>query len=264
MYLIFLIYAGIGIAAGILAGLLGIGGGIIIIPSLVYVFSAYAVVPHDALMQYVVGTSLAAIITTTVFSLYAQYHRGTLSWPLFYKLVPGIIVGTVAGAFLARILDTHVLKISFGLFMMFVSLQTFFGIQATKHQELPGRINRSLASLAIGVVSGLLGISGGALTIPYLTYYNVPIRQAMAASTSCGIVISFTGMISFIILGWHQPGAPAWSSGYVYWPAVLIIALCSPWFVGLGSALSGRLPVVGLRRIFGIFIFLVGLEMLVE
>lgn len=129
---------------------------------------------------------------------------------------------------------------------------------------MPGVINRSLASLSIGIVSGLLGISGGALTIPYLTYYNVSIRQAMAASTACGIVISIVGMVSFIIIGWNKPNAPAWSSGYVYWPAVFMITLLSPWFVAVGSKLSHHLPVVTLRRIFGVFIFLVGLEMLLE
>lgn len=181
-----------------------------------------------------------------------------------FKLVPGIIIGTIAGALLATILNTHVLKLSFGLFMMIVSVQTFFGISAKKSQEMPGIINRSLASLIIGIVSGLLGISGGALTIPYLTYFNVPIRQAMAASTACGIVISVVGMLSFIVIGWHKPDAPAWSSGYVYWPAVLMITLLSPWFVALGSRWSHHLPVITLRRIFGIFIFLVGLEMLLE
>lgn len=257
-------YAGIGIVAGLLAGLLGVGGGIIIIPALVFIFSLYAVVPSDSLMQYVVGTSLAAIIATTLFSLYMQYHRGTVSWSVFFKLVPGIVIGTIAGALLATVLNTHILKISFGLFMMIVSAQTFFGISAQKGRELPGWINRSVASLVIGIVSGLLGISGGALTIPYLTYFNVPIRQAMAASTACGIVISMVGMVSFILTGWDKPNAPAWSSGYVYWPAVLMISLLSPWFVVLGARWSHHLPVVTLRRIFGAFIFLVGLEMLLE
>ena len=100
------------------------------------------------------------------------------------------------------------------------------------------------------------------MTVPYLTYFKISIRQAMAASTACGIVIALTGTIGYIITGLHQAGAPAWSSGYVYWPAVLAIGVLSPFFVVLGAKLSQRLPVEILRRIFAIFIFIVGLQML--
>lgn len=138
MYILLSAYAVIGILAGLLAGLLGVGGGIIIIPTLVFIFSLYSVVPADSLMQYVVGTSLAAIIATTLFSLYTQYHRGTVAWPIFFKLAPGIIIGTIAGALLATVLDTHVLKISFALFMMIISAQTFFGISTKKAKKCQG------------------------------------------------------------------------------------------------------------------------------
>jgi uncharacterized protein len=255
-------YILVGALAGLLAGLLGVGGGIIIIPALVFIFSTQTSIPSEALMLYVVGTSLASIIATTIFSLSIQHRRGFVSWAMFLKLLPGIVIGTVLGILLANFLDTHVLKALFGVFMILMAAQTFFRFKQSRHEELPGRLNCGIASIFIGLSSGLLGIGGGALTVPYLTYFKISIRQAMAASTACGIVIAVTGMVGYIITGLHQVGAPAWSSGYVYWPAVLAIGLLSPFFVMLGAKLSQRLPVEILRRIFAIFIFIVGLQML--
>ena len=254
-------YAFVGAMAGGLAGLLGIGGGIIIIPSLFFIFSSQGLLPQHMLMQFVVGTSLAAIITTTLFSLRAQYQRGVPFWPIFSQLAIGIVIGTIAGVILASYLNTQMLKSLFGVFMVVVAIQMFFRIRESKEQGLPGFVSRSIASLCIGLSSGLLGISGGALTIPYLTYYKISIREAMASSTACGVLIAITGTISFMIAGWGKTGV-AWSAGYVYWPAALMITLASPLFVKLGNALSHRLPVETLRKILALFICLVGIQML--
>jgi uncharacterized membrane protein YfcA len=213
-------------------------------------------------MQFVVGTSLAAIITTTLFSLRAQYQRGVHFWPIFSRLAIGIVVGTVIGVVLASILNTHILKSLFGIFMVLVAAQMFFKFHESKQEGLPGFASRTIASLIIGLSSGLLGISGGAMTIPYLTYYKISIREAMASSTACGVLIAITGTISFIISGWGHVEHPAWSTGYVYWPAALMITACSPVFVKLGNAWSNRLPVDTLRKILAIFILIVGVQML--
>ncbi len=261
--LIFIVYILIGAMAGTLAGLLGVGGAILVVPSLVLVFSTQHIVPADQLMHYIVGTSLAATFVTTLFSLRAQYRYGNFSWPLFNKLWPGIAIGTILGTSFATLLNTHFLRILFGVFMVVVSIQTFFRLRESAQEGLPPSLFRWIATLLIGVFAGLLGISGGALTIPYLTYYQTPIRQAMAASTACGVIIAIVGTISFMVLGLHQANAPAWSTGFIYWPAVLGIALGSPWCAALGAAWSSRLPVITLRRVFAAFLFIVGINMLV-
>lgn len=262
MILSLLIYIIIGALVGTLAGLLGIGGGLVIIPTLIFIFSSDPTIPANALMHFAVGTSLAASISTTLFSLRAHHYHGNVTWPLFLELLPGIGIGTIGGVVIASFLDTHVLKTVFGYCLLLIAMEMFFKITQGR-QELPGMLGQSLVALVIGVFSGLLGISGGALTIPYLIHFNVPIRQAIGASTACGVVITLIGACSFMIAGQHVLNPPAWSTGYVYWPTALGIALTSPWFVKLGILLSNRLPVIVLKRTFAGFLFLIGLKMLI-
>jgi uncharacterized membrane protein YfcA len=259
-----LTYLLIGVLAGFLAGLLGVGGGIIIIPALAYVFSLQPNIPPADLMHMVIGSSLAAILATTLYSLRLQYRHGYLSWPIFLQLLPGIILGTLLGTVLAAYLNTKALRILFGAFMLLMALQLFFRLRESKVEKLPSKFNQWVAALFIGVSSGLLGVGGGAFTIPYLTYFKIGIRNAMAISTACSVVIAVTGMCGFIFTGWSRPDLPAWSSGYVYWPAVLAIGLSSLLFVRLGARLSHRLPVGTLRRVFAVFILLIGLQMLFQ
>jgi len=264
MYWQLIEYALIGVIAGILSGLLGIGGGIVIIPALVLVFSSYTqIIPPDQLMHYVVGTSFATIMVTTLFSLRAQYRRGTVFWPIFSRLFMGVAIGTILGTCLASILHTQVLKTIFAVFMILIALQMFFHLYESTREGLPRPIYRWLAALFIGGSSGLLGIGGGALTIPYLTYFKVPIREAMAASTACSVLIAFLGAIGFMITGLLQtsPHIP-WTTGYIFWPAAIVITIVSPLFVKLGNVWSNLLPVETLRKILAGFILLVGIKML--
>lgn len=255
-------YCVIGILAGLLAGLLGVGGGIIVVPCLAYVFSNQNI-PHDSLMHVVAGTSLAAMIVTTLFSLRGHYQRGIIFWPLFTRLLPGIMLGTMAGTVLARFLDTHVLRILFGLFVLVIAIRMFFQEHDHVRHKFPGPLGRWSAALFIGMSSGMLGIGGSTLSIPFLTYFNISMRNAMAISTACGFIVAVTGTIGFIIVGWHQTDMPHWSTGYIYWPAALGVALGSPLFTLWGASLSHRLPVETLRRIFSVFLFVIGLQMLI-
>src|SRR5262249_27097767 len=145
-------------------------------------------------------------------------------------LLPGIVIGVILGTLLAKILDTRVLRILFGVFMILAAAQTFFRLRESQRAELPGPGNRWFATIFIGIFSGLLGISGGALTIPYLIYFRTPIRRAMGASTACGVIIALIGAVGFILTGWSETRDIPWCSGFVYWPAAFGIALASPWF----------------------------------
>lgn len=261
MLLQLLEYLLIGAGAGILAGFLGIGGSVIVVPSLLWVFSSHLAVPNPQIMKFVLGTSLAATVGTTIFSLRVQCKHGNMSWSLFKGFLPGITVGTVCGVLLAVLLDTHVLKTLFGVFVILVAAQLFFRLRESKTPGIPTRIKRSIAGVFIGSFAGLLGIGGGMLTIPYLTYYQVDIRKAMAVSTACSIIIALTGTISFMLAGIHL-SYPDWSTGFVYWPAALVIACASPWFTVVGAHWSRGLSSKVLRNIFAIFLFVVGLNML--
>ncbi|HVV69806.1 MAG TPA: sulfite exporter TauE/SafE family protein [Gammaproteobacteria bacterium] len=259
-------YLLIGAVAGTFAGMLGVGGSVVVVPALAFVFSAHKIIPANSLMHFVVGTSLAATIVTTLFSLRIQYHKSSLSWDVLFKLIPGIALGVITGAVLARFLHSHVLRVLFGVFIILVSAQTFFRFRESKEQGLPGTVNRWLASLFIGIFSGLLGTSGGPLVIPYLTYFKTPIREAMVVSTACGVVITLVGTVGFMMTGWFDPSiqSVSWNTGYVYWPAVLAIAMGSPLFAALGAAWSYRLPVERLRQFFAAFLLILGLGMLLH
>lgn len=259
-------YLLIGAISGMFAGLLGVGGSIVVVPLLALVFSVHNIVSAQSLMHFVVGTSLAATTATTLFSLRVQYHKSTLSWDVFFKLIPGITLGVILGTVLASFLHSHVLRVLFGVFIILVSAQTFFRFRESKVPGLPGAVHRWIASWFIGTFSGLLGISGGPLVIPYLTYFKTPIREAMVVSTACGVVVTVVGAVGYMIIGWLDPNIESvpWNLGYVYWPAAVVIAIGSPVFATLGAAWSYRLPVERLRHIFAAFLLILGLGMLLH
>lgn len=255
-------YALIGAASGILAGLLGLGGGVVIIPALAFIFTQQAHIPNDAIMHFAIGTSLASIIVTTLYSFRAQYRYGNFRFELFKQLIPGIFIGTIIGALLSSVIETRMLKILFGLFMIIISTQMFFSFGNSDTRQLKSG-SRWMGSLFIGTSSGLLGVGGSAFMTPWLNYFNIPIRQAIAASTACGVIISLTGTTTYILTGLQNNDLLIpWSTGYIYWPAVIAIACSSLLFVNLGVLLSFKLPVITLRYVFAVFVFLVGLNML--
>lgn len=262
-----IIYLIIGAFAGIMAGLLGVGGGLVVVPCLVYIFASQHVFPDNLVMHVVTGTSLAAMISTTLFSLRAHYHRGAEFWPVFKLLLGGMIVGVITGTILAKYLYSKDLMLLFGLFVLVISIHMFLPSkqeEATQTQQLPGVAGRWSAAILIGISSGLLGIGGSTLCIPFLTYCKVPIRNAMAVSTAGGLMIAIIGTVTFILTGWGEPGLPAWTTGFIYWPAAIAIGLSSPWFATLGAALSHKLPVKVLKRLFAVFLLIVALQMLLK
>lgn len=256
-----LIYLFTGVVAGILAGLLGVGGGIIIVPALVFVFHAQNFEPA-VIVHLAIGTSLASIVLTSISSVRAHHKRGAVQWPVFWKLTPGIIVGSLVGAAIAGWLPTEALRVVFAVFVLLVSLQMGLGAKPAPHRELPGTLGVSLAGTLIGIVSALVGIGGGALTVPFLVWCNVAMRNAVAISAACGLPIAVAGSVGFFLAGLEEPGLPAWSSGYLYWPAAAGIAVASVLFAPLGARLSHQIPADRLKRFFALFIAFVGLRML--
>lgn len=250
-----------GAAAGLLAGLLGVGGGLVIVPALAWLLGRHGV-PGEHLMHLAVGTSLAAIIPTALSSLLAHRRRGSVHWPAVRGLLPGIIAGALGGAWLARQVSSPGLALFFGGFEILVALQLFLAVKPVAHRGLPGRVGMGLAGAVIGTVSALLGIGGGTLTTPFMLWNGIDIRRAVGTSATCGLPIALSGAAGFVWSGWLPMAGQAWTTGFVYWPAVAGIVLTSVPLAPSGARLAHYLPRVLLQRVFALFLLLVGVKML--
>ena len=250
-----------GAVAGIMAGLLGIGGGLVIVPALAWVFAAQGF-SADSLMHFAVGTSLAAIVPTALSSLLAHHQRGSVYWSATYRLTPGIVVGGLAGAALARVISSPGLALMFGLFEIAVALQLALGRQPGGHRSLPGTAGMGLAGSLIGLLSALLGIGGGTLTTPFLLWHGIDIRRAVGTSATCGLPVALAGATGFAIAGLGSPVQPGPNTGFIVWPAMAAVAVTSVLLAPAGASLAHRLPRTVLRRVFALFLLLVGARML--
>lgn len=261
MYQTLVAFLGIGMIVGILAGLLGVGGGLVIVPVLLAAFMAQAV-PQSVAVHLAAGTSLATICITSFASMHAHHRHGVVRWSEVIALTPGLILGAVGGAMLAKRLPGEMLRILFGLFVLSVAVQMGFGLRPSPHRQLPGSFGIYLVGALIGMVSALVGIGGGSLTVPFLTRCNVPVREAVGTSAACGLPIALAGAMGFMVSGWEVTGLPPYSTGFVYWPAFAGIVVTSIAFVGVGAQWAHRLPARLLQRLFALFLCGVGLLLL--
>ena len=256
-----IVYLLVGAFAGVLAGLLGVGGGLIIVPALALVFHQQGVA-DAVIMHLAIGTSLASIVLTSLSSMFAHHRRGAVHWSAFRGLTPGIVIGALAGAAVADRMPSHALRVFFGVFVLAVAAQIAFNLMASPHRQLPGKPGLAAAGGVIGAVSSIVGIGGGSLTVPFLVWCNLNIRQAVATSSACGFPIAVAGATGFVLAGWNTSGLPPYSSGYLYWPAQLGIAFASVAFAPLGARLAHTLPTGFLRKVFAVFLAVIGVRML--
>ncbi|NNF51380.1 MAG: sulfite exporter TauE/SafE family protein [Gammaproteobacteria bacterium] len=250
----------VGILAGLGAGMFGIGGGFIIVAALSVLFAQAGIGP-GRVMHIAIGTSLASIVLTSVSSLLAHHRRGAVLWPVVRLMVPGIVVGTLMGAWLAGVMSTNSLRVVFGALAVVAAVQIGFDLRPAATRTLPGRFGMNAAGLAIGAVSALAGIGGGAACNPFLLWCNVRIHNSVATAAACGLPVALAGTLGFVWFGWGSDGLPRFSSGYVYWPAVAGIASTSVLFAPVGAALAHALPVLVLRRAFAVLLSFIGLRM---
>jgi len=253
-------FAVIGVVAGYLAGLLGIGGGFVVVPALTLLFLRDSATAPWAI-HIAVATSLATMLVTSLSSILAHHRRGAIRWPLVRSLAGGLVLGAMLGAVIADALEGDALVRVFGGFAVLAGLQLILSRNPEGEKPLPGQPGVSLVGLIIGAVSSLIGIGGGALTGPWQMWHGVRAQNAVATSAACGYPIAAAGTISFIWLG-YQGGLPGQGLGYVNLPAFAGIALTSALAAPLGAATVHRLPARLVRRIFGVFLVLVGLRML--
>lgn len=255
-----LLYLLIGSFAGVMAGLLGVGGGLIIVPFLYWSFQQQGMV-GEWLMHLAVGTSLATIVVTSLSSVWAHQRRGSVRWDLFWLLVPGIIVGVWLGSGLAPEIGNRALQRFFALFELLVALQMAFNWRPAAHQQMPGRLGSAVGGGVIGGVSALVGIGGGTMTVPWLVWFRTQIHQAVGTSAAIGLPIALVGSVGFVWFGWGQSGLPLGSSGFIYWPAVGGIVVMSALTAPLGAHLAHRMDEKRLKRLFALFLLLLSLWM---
>ncbi len=250
-----------GSLAGVLAGLLGVGGGLVIVPVLLWVFATLAMNP-DVIPHLAIGTSLATIVVTALSSIHAHQSRGAIGWAWVWGLTPGILLGAWFGTVIAAWLSGSSLKRIFGFFVILLGVQMLMGVRFERTWRLPGRWGLAGVGGVIGMLSALIGIGGGSLTVPFLAGGGVVMSQAVATSAACGFPIAVAGTLGFVWNGWGLPGLPSGSSGFVYWPAVAGITLTSSLMAPWGARLAHHLPAVVLKRVFSALLLLMGARLL--
>lgn len=253
-------YAALGLLAGFVAGLLGVGGGLIIVPVLILLLQAQGLAPGLE-PQLALGTSLASILFTSLSSVRAHHRRGAVAWPLVRQIAPGIVVGTLAGALFAAQVSAHLLKAFFVAFLFYAAVQMWLDFKPAPHRGLPGRSAVALAGGVIGAVSSWVGIGGGTLSVPFMLWHNIPLHRAIATSAAIGFPIALAGTAGYVLGGVGVPGRPAASAGFVYLPALSAIVLGSVLTAPLGARTAHRLAVRPLKRIFAIVLLGLALRM---
>jgi uncharacterized membrane protein YfcA len=253
-----------GAIAGLLAGLLGVGGGIVIVPALYHIFS-YLDVADEVRMHLAVGTSLATIIPTSIRSVMAHNERGNFDRGLFNQWVPGIILGVLAGTWLANLASFHELTLIFATVALIVAVYMAMGSPDWKLREgLPPNPVNSLVAAVVGAISAMMGIGGGTLSVPTLNLCGVPIHRSVGTAAGFGLVIAVPGTLGFIVGGWNNEMLPAFSLGFVNWLGVLIIIPATILAVPYGAKLAHSLSQTGLKRAFALFLGITSLRMFTD
>lgn len=252
-------YLALGACAGTLAGLFGVGGGLIIVPALVFAFEVQGVAA-EIVMHLAVGTSLATIVVTGASSALGHWQKGSVHTPWLMALLPGLMLGAVAGVLVADTLSSTLLGTLFGCFVLAVAVKMAMGLAPKPGSVAPSKAVMLLSGGVIGAVSALFGIGGGTLAVPWLSRCGATLTQAVGTSATCGLPIAFFGAVTFIIVGWGHPLLPASATGFVMWPAFLGIVLASVPFARVGVKLAHVLPTHILRYAFAALLTLVGLR----
>ncbi|MBV0933131.1 sulfite exporter TauE/SafE family protein [Marinobacterium weihaiense] len=252
-----LLYVVLGALAGVVAGLFGIGGGLLIVPVLVFSFELQGIAP-EVLTHMAVATSLATIVVTSISSVRTHHQHGAVRWELFKPLAMGILLGAVLGVNTAVQLPGGVLQIALGIFALLVAIQMALNLKPGAGDQVASKAELSIAGGLIGWASSIFGIGGGTLSVPYLSWRRIVMQQAVATSAACGLPIAVMGALTNIWMGWGEANLPAWSLGYVYMPAFAGIVLASSLTAPIGARLAHRLSQPILKKIFAVFLVVVG------
>lgn len=256
-------YLGVGAVVGFFAGLLGIGGGIIIVSTLALMFKAHGYAP-DFVMHLAIGTSLAAMAAGALASFRAHHRRGAVDVDLVKTMTPGLVAGVFFGAFVARYAGIAFLKYFFLGFVLVNIAQMSLDLRPTPSRELPGRGVLVAIAFGIGVVSSFFGGGAAAVGVPFLLWCNVTTHRAIGTVAAMAFPLALAGTLGYVIAGWSVAELPPWSLGFVYLPAFIGISATSMLAAPLGARLAHRLKAATLRRIFAVFLVVMGVKVAVS
>lgn len=257
-----LTYITLGLFTGFFAGMLGIGGGLVMVPALTMMFAAQAAFPGSEILHLALGTSMATILFTALASLRAHHRHGAVLWRVVGQITPGILLGTLLGTLFASSIPARPLAIFFTAFVCLVAVQMILNLKPKPSRDLPGAAGVIAVGVGIGALSALVAIGGGSLTVPFLTWCNVRVQHAIGTSAAVGFPIAIGGSLGYIYNGWGHPGLPEWSLGYIYLPAFVWLVPSSMLIAPLGARLAHRLPVATLKRLFAVVLIALAAKML--
>lgn len=259
-----LIYLLTGGFVGFFAGLLGIGGGLIIVPVLIWIFTAQGF-PTDRIIHMALGTTMATIIFTSIASLRTHHRHGAVDWKIVRNITPGIFLGTFGGATLAGSLTGQFLSSIFVIFIFYAATQMLLQFRPSAIFQLPGKFGMFVAGSVIGALSSLVAIGGGLLSVPFLSLCNVRLQHAIGTAAAIGFPIALAGTAGYIANGLlHGENLPTYSLGYVYLPALAMLVSASMLTAPFGAKLTHSTKTAVLRGIFVVLLYSLGLKMLLD
>lgn len=256
----FAVYIATGVFVGFASGLLGIGGGLLIVPVLTTAFLYF--LDTTDIVHLAIGTSIATIVITSFSSVKAHHKHGAVRWDIFKLLTAGVLLGAFLGGWSSQFVNSNILAKIFGIFELLIALYMLSQFKPNPSRQLPGMVGNSFAGLSIGSFSSLVGIGGGTLTTPYLLWNNISMHQAIATSAAVSLPVAISGTIGFLIAGLDAQNLPQYSTGYIYWPAFLGIVLASYFTAPIGARLAHKLAVKNLKMVFAIFLIILAVKML--
>jgi uncharacterized membrane protein YfcA len=259
----FLAYAAAGAFVGLLAGLLGIGGGMTLVPILAALFDAQGLAPGHG-VHLALGTAMASAVLTAGASARAHHGRGAVDWPIAAQLAPGMVLGSLVSSVASGWIPQRHLALAFALIVYGGATQILIGRRADSSAAMPGRTVTLLIGLTIGIVCGLVSAGGAFLTVPWMLYCGVPMLTAIGTGAAIAVPVVFVGTIGYVVTGWQAPGLPPYSLGFVYLPALLALVLASSLTASAGARLAHRLPVAVLKRIFAVLLYVLATRMAVH
>jgi len=244
-----------GSISGFLAGLLGIGGGMILVPFMILVFNHLGF-SQDVIVHMAIATGMATILFTTSSAIWAHHKHSSIDWKLVAALSPGMVVGgLIGGSELFEALKTSWLSLCFAVFIVYTSIQMLINKKPAPGRDLPGPVGLFSFGAFAGVLASLVGAGGAFITVPFMLWCNVKPHVAMASSSGLGFPIAAAATLGYMYGSWGNPNLPAGSIGFVYLPAVACIVVVSIFTAPFGARLARKLDVAQLKRVFGIMLF---------
>lgn len=262
MITLIIAYIAVGILSGILSGLLGLGGGIVVVPGLVVLF-AWQGFSNEILMHLASSTSLVVVMLTSAIATWSQHQRNAVAWNYLLYLVPGMVLGAIIGVYLGKHLSSDMLRYAFSTFCFVLAIRSIFAKSQSEYSQPPGFSKKVLiiAGLLAGALAGLLGIGGGAIVIPLLMGFGLSMPMVSATSAASVFPTAVTGSLFSVSASIHYPGLPPYCTGFIYWPAVILLGGASILAAPIGVALAHRLPEKIVKRIFAVVLMLIAWQM---